>query len=124
MLDLLVRRRGFHRLDDYLQLHPHVSRDLFRINTCYMPLSGPAWIVGGVRSSPDRSPLRAAGLTTPCGLSSRAGGDRPRCGGGPRVCVLALLSLPPALVLPADDRALPSLLAGEILVRRISPERS
>jgi hypothetical protein len=57
MRDHLVRRRDFHPLEDYLKIHPHVDRAIFRITTCYMPVSGPSWIFGGVR--PCRSPLFA-----------------------------------------------------------------
>lgn len=48
MRDHLVRRRDFHPLEDYLKIHPHVDRSIFRITTTYMPVSGPSWIFGGV----------------------------------------------------------------------------
>lgn len=49
MSDLLNRRRDFHSLEDYCQMH-QVDPQLFQIDRpFYAPTARPAWIMGGVR---------------------------------------------------------------------------
>lgn len=47
MRDLLQRRRGFHLLDEYVQLHPSVDPAIFRVEP-EPPTDRPGWIMGGV----------------------------------------------------------------------------